>query len=53
MDRLKSGDLGEVSAVIKALMHRDSTRGLSNGERKMLAKTQECKPIQLNNNLKL
>ena len=36
MDRLKSGDLAEVSAVIKALMHRDSTRGLSNGERKML-----------------
>ena len=36
MDRLKSGDLDEVSAVIKALMHRDSTRGLSNGERKML-----------------
>ena len=31
MDRLN-----EVSAVIKALMHRDSTRGLSNGERKML-----------------
>lgn len=36
MDRLKSGDLGEVSVVIKALMHRDSERGLSNGERKML-----------------
>ena len=36
MDRLKSCDLDEVSAVIKALMHRDSTRGLSNGERKML-----------------
>jgi CarD family transcriptional regulator len=36
MDRLKSGDLNEVSAVIKALMHRDSERGLSNGERKML-----------------
>ena len=36
MDRLKSGDLDEVSAVIKALMHRDSTRGLSTGERKML-----------------
>ena len=36
MDRLKSGNLDEVSAVIKALMHRDSTRGLSNGERKML-----------------
>ena len=29
-------ELDEVSAVIKALMHRDSTRGLSNGERKML-----------------
>ena len=36
MERIKSGDLLEVSAVIKALMHRDSTRGLSNGERKML-----------------
>lgn len=36
MDRLKSGDLLEVSSVIKALMHRDSVRGLSNGERKML-----------------
>lgn len=36
MDRIKSGDLHEVSGVIKALMHRDSERGLSNGERKML-----------------
>lgn len=36
MDRLKSGDLTEVSGVVKALMHRDSERGLSNGERKML-----------------
>lgn len=36
MDRIKSGDLYEVSGVIKALMHRDSERGLSNGERKML-----------------
>ena len=26
----------DMTAVIKALMHRDSTRGLSNGERKML-----------------
>ena len=34
---MKAIDLhNEVSAVIKALMHRDSTRGLSNGERKML-----------------
>ena len=36
MDRIKSGDLVEVAGVIKALMHRDSERGLSNGERKML-----------------
>ena len=36
MERIKSGDLLEVAGVIKALMHRDSVRGLSNGERKML-----------------
>ena len=36
MARLKSGDLYEVSRVVKALMHREKQRGLSNGERKML-----------------
>jgi CarD family transcriptional regulator len=36
MQRLKSGDLYEVSRVIKALVHRDRQRGLSTGERKML-----------------
>ena len=36
MERIKSGDLLEVSGVIKALMHRDGERGLSTGERKML-----------------
>ncbi|MBO4915407.1 MAG: CarD family transcriptional regulator [Oscillospiraceae bacterium] len=36
MERIKSGDLVEVAGVIKALMHRDNERGLSNGERKML-----------------
>lgn len=36
MVRLKSGNLYEVSRVIKALMHRDGQRGLSTGERKML-----------------
>ena len=36
MERLKSGNLIEVAGVIKALMHRDNERGLSNGERKML-----------------
>lgn len=34
--RLKSGDLYEVARVIKALAQRDSARGLSTGERKML-----------------
>lgn len=36
MERLKSGDLLEVASVIKMLMQRDSERGLSTGERKML-----------------
>ncbi len=36
MQRLKSGDLYEVARVIKGLHCRDSHRGLSNGERKML-----------------
>ena len=34
--RLKSGDLLEVARVVKGLLRRDSQRGLSNGERKML-----------------
>lgn len=36
MLRLKSGDLYEVARVIKSLMSRESRRGLSTGERKML-----------------
>ena len=36
LQRLKSGDLREVSRVIKGLMTRDTQRGLSTGERKML-----------------
>ena len=36
MERIKSGDLMEVSAVIKGLMRREAERGLSTGERKML-----------------
>ncbi|MDO4750320.1 MAG: CarD family transcriptional regulator [Eubacteriales bacterium] len=36
MLRIKSGDLLEVAAVVKGLMSRDSERGLSTGERKML-----------------
>ena len=36
MLRIKSGDLLEVAAVIKGLTQRDSIKGLSTGERKML-----------------
>lgn len=36
MLRLKSGDLVEVARVVKGLILRDSDRGLSTGERKML-----------------
>jgi len=36
MQRLKSGDLMEVARVVKGLMARDSEKGLSTGERKML-----------------
>ena len=36
MQRLKSGDLIEVARVVKGLMARDSEKGLSTGERKML-----------------
>lgn len=36
MDRLKSGDLMEVVWVIKCLALRESERGLSTGERKLL-----------------
>lgn len=36
MTKIKSGDLMEVATVVKGLMLRDSDRGLSTGERKML-----------------
>lgn len=36
IQRLKSGDLYQVAQVIKSLMKRESRRGLSTGERKML-----------------
>lgn len=36
MDKIKSGNLLDVAAVVKGLMHRDNERGLSTGERKML-----------------
>lgn len=36
MDRIKSGNLMELAAVIKGLMQREAERGLSTGERKML-----------------
>ena len=36
MDKIKSGNLLEVGKVVKSLMCRDTERGLSTGERKML-----------------
>lgn len=36
MQRIKSGDLTELAAVIKALTQRDEIRPLSTGERRML-----------------
>ena len=36
MERIKSGDIHVVAGVVKSLMLRESERGLSNGERKML-----------------
>jgi len=36
MVKIKSGDLLEVAAVIKSLVQRETERGLSTGERKML-----------------
>ena len=36
MLRIRSGDLLEVASVIKSLVQRENTRGLSTGERKML-----------------
>ena len=36
MQKIKSGDLMEVARVVKGLMIRDSEKGLSTGERKML-----------------
>lgn len=36
LQRLKSGDLYEVARVIKSLMYREASHGLSTGERKML-----------------
>ena len=34
--KIKSGNIYEVAQVVKSLMFRDKTRGLSTGERKML-----------------
>lgn len=34
--KIKSGNIYEVARVVKSLMFRDKTRGLSTGERKML-----------------
>lgn len=39
--RIKSGDIYEVSQVVKVLMSREKQRGLSSGERKMLSSAKQ------------
>jgi CarD family transcriptional regulator len=39
--RIKSGNIYEVAQVVKMLMFRDKTRGLSSGERKMLTSAKQ------------
>lgn len=39
--RIKSGNIYEVAQVVKMLMYRDKMRGLSSGERKMLANAKQ------------
>ena len=41
MSRIKSGDIYEVANVVKNLMCRDKSRGLSTGERKMLSNAKQ------------
>ncbi len=52
MLKIKSGDLMEVAAVIKGLMLRDTDKGLSTGERKMLLSAKQIliSEIVLSNN---
>lgn len=41
MDKIKSGDVYEVAAVVRNLMLRDKEKGLSTGERKMLSNAKQ------------
>jgi len=41
MIKIKSGDIFEVAGVVKSLMLRDREKGLSTGERKMLANAKQ------------
>ncbi|PAB57543.1 CarD family transcriptional regulator [Anaeromicrobium sediminis] len=41
MDKIRSGDIYEVAMVVRNLMLRDREKGLSTGERKMLANAKQ------------
>lgn len=41
LTRIKSGDIFEITGVVKNLMFREKTHGLSTGERKMLASARQ------------
>lgn len=41
MDRIKSGDIFEIAAVVRNLLMMDMEKGLSTGERKMLSSAKQ------------
>ncbi len=41
MDRIKSGDIFEIAAVVRNLLMLDMEKGLSTGERKMLSSAKQ------------
>ena len=41
MDRIKSGDIFEIAAVVRNLLMMDMEKGLSTGERKMLGSAKQ------------
>lgn len=41
LEKIKSGDIFSVAAVVKMLMRRDKAKGLSTGERKMLSDSRQ------------
>lgn len=47
MEKIKTGDIIEVSHVVKTLMRREKEKGLSTGERKMLSNARQILTSEL------